>query len=92
VVFFCFVVAKNTKSRYCVSGWGALLLHRKKDIIIINLIEMKRFLATLTLLCSFAVALFASDPPTASAISQTPTDAHLFGHVVDSAQASTYRM
>ena len=46
---------------------------------------MKRLFTTLTILCTLVVSIFASDPPTASAISQTPTDAHLFGHVVDAA-------
>ncbi len=44
---------------------------------------MKRFFTLWALLCTFSVALFATNPPTTSAISQTPTDAHLFGHVVD---------
>lgn len=45
---------------------------------------MKRFFTTLALLCTLSVALFANIPPATSAtISQNPTDAHLFGHVVD---------
>ncbi|MBR4851531.1 MAG: hypothetical protein IKU97_05710, partial [Tidjanibacter sp.] len=46
---------------------------------------MKKFSTLLTLLCTFSVSLLASDPPTASPITQNPTDAHLFGHVVDAA-------
>ena len=45
---------------------------------------MKRFFTSLALLCTLSVALFANIPPATSAtISQNPTDAHLFGHVVD---------
>ena len=44
---------------------------------------MRRFFTLWALLCTFSVALFATNPPTTSALSQTPTDAHLFGHVVD---------
>ncbi len=44
---------------------------------------MKRFFTLWALLCTFSVALLATNPPTTSATLQTPTDAHLFGHVVD---------
>lgn len=44
---------------------------------------MKRFFTILALLCATSVATYANIPPTVSAIAQTPTDAHLFGHVVD---------
>lgn len=42
---------------------------------------MKKILTLLTAFALFGSSLFASEP--VSPISQTPTDAHLFGHVVD---------
>ena len=44
---------------------------------------MKRFFTLWALLCTLSMALLATNPPTTSATLQTPTDSHLFGHVVD---------
>ena len=44
---------------------------------------MKRFFTLWALLCTLSEALLATNPPTTSATLQTPTDSHLFGHVVD---------
>lgn len=44
---------------------------------------MKRFFALTSLILAFAVAVFASEP--ASPPVPNPTDAHLFGHVIDEA-------
>ena len=44
---------------------------------------MKRLFPAFVLLCALTMATYANIPPTVNAASQTPTDAHLFGHVVD---------
>ena len=48
---------------------------------------MKKFVLFVMVLTLLLQGVFATNPPTTSAVSQTPTDSHLFGHVVDAAYA-----